>query len=133
MNRYKNLEIWKRSVAYASEIYKITASFPNEERFGLMSQMRRAAVSIPSNIAEGAARTSKKEFNHFLDIAYGSLHELETQILISFDLGYLEDELKESLCDEVTQIQKMTYTFSKKLKSQDTGLETQDSGLKTHD
>jgi len=74
------------------ETYGITQSFPAEERFGLVSQMRRAAVSIPSNLAEGAARDTRREFAHFVSIARGSISELETQMLIAFDLGYIDRE-----------------------------------------
>ena len=85
---HHKLEVWKRSLHFVTKIYKITAKYPNEEKFGLVSQMRRAAVSIPSNIAEGAARNSKKEFINFLHIAQGSAAELETQILISRNLEF---------------------------------------------
>ena len=86
---HHNLEVWKRSLNYVTKIYKITANFPADEKFGLVSQMRRAAVSIPSNIAEGAARNSKKEFINFLHIAQGSTAEFETQILISRNLNFV--------------------------------------------
>ena len=86
------LEAWKSAMALVSSIYQITRSFPKEELYGLTSQMRRAAVSIPSNLAEGAARTGQKEFAQFLSIAKGSLSELETQLLISADLGYLDQK-----------------------------------------
>ena len=84
------LDAWKSAMALVSNIYQITRKFPKEELYGLTSQMRRAAVSIPSNLAEGAARTGQKEFAQFLSIAKGSLSELETQLLISADLGFLE-------------------------------------------
>ena len=84
------LEVWKSAMALVSNIYQITRKFPKEELYGLTSQMRRAAISIPSNLAEGAARTGQKEFAQFLSIAKGSLSELETQLLISADLGFLE-------------------------------------------
>ena len=84
------LEAWKSAMALVKAIYQITGKFPKEELYGLTSQMRRAAVSIPSNLAEGAARTGKKEFAQFLSIAKGSLSELETQLLISAALGFLD-------------------------------------------
>lgn len=93
MMTHKDLEVWKVSRHYVSEIYKLTSLFPNEEIYGLTSQIRRSAISIPSNIAEGCGRRSNKELIQFLYIAIGSLSELETQLLISFDLGFcsLED------------------------------------------
>ena len=83
------LEAWKLSMELVQNVYKLTQTFPKEEIFGLTSQMRRAAVSIPSNIAEGAARTGEREFAQFLNIARGSLSELETQLLIATGLGYI--------------------------------------------
>lgn len=80
MRKYKDLIIWQRSVEFATSIYRVTSEFPSEEKYGLISQMRRCSVSIPSNIAEGAGRSSDKEYQRFLDIAYGSAYELETQI-----------------------------------------------------
>ncbi len=115
MNRFKNLEIWKRSVALATEIYKITTVFPKEEKYGLVSQLRGCAVFISSNIAEGAGRGSNKQFKHFLNITYGSLYELETQVIISKNLGFLSKEDCTILCSEIIEIQKKTYTFSQKL------------------
>lgn len=84
------LDAWKASMDLVNGVYKLTQAFPKEEVYGLTAQMRRAAVSIPSNLAEGAARTGQREFAQFLNIARGSLSELETQLLISADLGYLE-------------------------------------------
>ena len=91
MRSHKDLDAWKKSMDLVDSIYKITKSFPNEELYSLTNQMRRAAVSVPSNIAEGAARGSKKEFIRFLYIALGSLSELETQFIIANRLGYLAD------------------------------------------
>jgi len=86
---HESLAAWRESMALVKAVYATTRSFPKEELFGLTSQMRRAAVSIPSNIAEGAARASRKEFAQFLNVAKGSLSELETQLLISVDLGFI--------------------------------------------
>jgi four helix bundle protein len=86
------LEAWKLSMELVRNIYALTQAFPKDEMFGLTSQIRRAAVSIPSNIAEGAARTGTKEFAQFLNIARGSLSELETQLLIAADLGYVKND-----------------------------------------
>ena len=89
---HHELVVWQSRIALVKTIYDLTSKFPREETFGLTAQMRRAAVSVPSNIAEGAARSSKKEFGHFLAIARGSLSELETQLEIAKQLGYLVDE-----------------------------------------
>lgn len=89
---YENLEIWKKSIGLATLVYKITKSFPKDELFGLVSQMRRAVVSISSNIAEGAGRGYKKEFLRFILIALGSLNELESQLFIAKNLGYIKDK-----------------------------------------
>ena len=86
---HHELRAWQRSIELVKEVYRLTTSFPSSENFGLIAQMRRCAVSIPSNIAEGAARNSKKEFLHFLGIARGSLSELETQFIIAGELGYV--------------------------------------------
>ncbi len=111
-----NLEVWKRSLSFVTKIYKITAKYPNEEKFGLVSQMRRAAVSIPSNIAEGAARNSKKEFINFLHIAQGSAAELETQILISRNLHFITTSDTEPLLQEFEEISKMIIGLQKLLR-----------------
>jgi four helix bundle protein len=103
---HKKLDVWKDGVAFASDIYKITESFPKFEIYGLTSQMRRAVVSIPSNIAEGAARSSHKEFAQFLSISGGSLSELDTQLEIAHNLGYLTTEQKEDLELKVVCISK---------------------------
>jgi four helix bundle protein len=86
---HENLHAWKEAMRLVRIIYALTKDFPKEETYGLAAQMRRAAVSVPSNLAEGAARSSRKEFSQFLRVAKGSLSELETQLLISVDLGYL--------------------------------------------
>ena len=87
---HKNLDAWKKSIDLVEMIYKLSALFPDEERYGLTSQIRRAAVSIPSNLAEGAARNSKKEFLNFISISLGSLAEVETQVIIAQRLNFCE-------------------------------------------
>ena len=95
---YRDLDVWKRGVDLVEHIYKLTQSFPSEEKFGLTAQIRRASVSIPSNISEGWGRDSTKEYVHFVRIARSSLFEVETQLIIAHRLGYLkEGELKASL------------------------------------
>jgi len=90
--KHHNLKTWKKAIELVKEIYKITNEFPKEEIYVMSAQMRRAAISIPSNIAEGAARRSSREFLNYLSIARGSLSELETQVILSKELNYLEDE-----------------------------------------
>ena len=90
---YMELEVWQQAVDLAVSIYSVTSGLPRDERFGLAQQMRRAAVSVPSNIAEGASRTGSKEFLRSLSIARGSLSELETQVLLARDLGYIAEDL----------------------------------------
>jgi len=87
--KHHDLRAWQEAMALVKDVYRITASFPKDELYALTSQMRRAAVSIPSNIAEGAARTGDKEFLQFLSISRGSLSELETQLIIAKELGYM--------------------------------------------
>ena len=102
---HKDLEAWKQSMDLVDLVYRATKSFPPEELYGLANQMRRAAVSVPSNIAEGAARNGKKEFNQFLHISLGSVSELETQILISRRLGYLNEE--DMLLRQIERVRKL--------------------------
>ena len=107
MGNFKELLVWKKSIEFVTEIYEITSVFPSEEKFGLVSQIRRAAVSIPSNIAEGNARRSSADYIQFLKIARGSGAEVETQIIISKNLKFI-DELKcEELTLKITEIMKM--------------------------
>lgn len=116
MHRFKDLEIWKLSREFCSDIYEVTGSFPETEKFGISNQLRRAAVSIPSNISEGCSRKSNKDFSRFLEIAMGSMYEVETQLLISNDLGFLSDKRLEFLVDKLNAIIKMTSKFKSILK-----------------
>ena len=93
IRKHHDLLVWQEARSLVKDIYTVTKQFPREEVYALTSQMRRAVVSVPSNISEGAARTSKKEFLQFLSIARGSLSELETQVILTTDLGYLENNL----------------------------------------
>lgn len=111
MHQFKELLIWKKSRLFCTEIYAITASFPSEEKFGLTNQLRRASVSIPSNIAEGSSRNSNKDFARFLEIAIGSAYEVETQLLISSDLGFINQENIIDLTNTLEEIIKMTSRF----------------------
>ena len=94
-------------MALAKDVYSFTAPYPHEEKFGLVSQMRRAAVSIPSNLAEGHARSGGGEFKHFISIAMGSVAELETQVTLSTDLGYLSKERESNLLAQLDTVGKM--------------------------
>lgn len=100
--KHHDLQVWQLAIRLVKGVYQVTTSFPAAEMYGLSAQMRRSAVSIPSNIAEGAARNATKEFLHFLGIARGSLSELETQIAIARELGFIVDsESIEKLIDDV--------------------------------
>ena len=110
---HKDLEVWQRSVELVTKIYHTTADFPREEMYGLTSQIQRSAVSIPSNIAEGAARNSTKELIQYLYIAMGSLAELETQLVIAKNLDY---SLHDSLFDNIVEIRRMLLSLITSLK-----------------
>lgn len=114
---YKKLNIWIESVDLVTTIYAITKAFPNEEKFGLINQMRRASISIMSNIAEGSSRKTKKHFNHYLILSTGSLYELESQLLISKKLQYISEKEYGDLEKEITRLKNMIHAFSKKLLS----------------
>lgn len=117
MHQYKNLTLWTKSITLVTKVYKLTASFPDKERFNLINQINRAAVSVPSNIAEGAGRNSDKEFKQFLAIAHASSFELETQLIISYNLGYLLQSVLDELLKEINEVQKMNYSLQMKLKT----------------
>lgn len=114
-HNFLNLEIWKRSRILVKKIYQKSKHFPNDEKFGLTSQIRRAAVSVPSNIAEGCGRDTNPQLKNFLSIAIGSLCEVETQIYLSYDLEYISETDLNELIKEITQIRKMSQSFQKKL------------------
>ena len=113
---YRELIAWQKSMALVKRVYVLSKDFPNDERFGLTSQIRRAAVSVPSNIAEGQGRDSTKEFIHHLSIAYGSLMEVETQILIGQDLGYLRMEAVSALLAESAEAGRIINGLMKSLR-----------------
>lgn len=114
MNNYKELKVWQKSMELAEEVYKITSNFPNDEKFGLISQIRRSAISIPSNIAEGAGRNSKKEFRNFLGIANGSSNELNTQLLLSIKIGFVQENNLELALSLMNEVQKMLFSLINK-------------------
>jgi four helix bundle protein len=117
MHNYKELEIWKASLAICTPIYRLTKSFPDDEKFGLVSQIRRATVTVPSNIAEGSSRNSDKDFVRFLEYSLGSCREIETQILIAKDLEYANSESVAIILKELYRIMVMINNFIKKLRS----------------
>jgi len=111
---HKTLDVWVLAMKLAEEIYRLTLGFPADEKFGLVSQMRRAAVSIPSNLAEGAARASANEFRNFLSIARGSLSELDTQLDLSLALGMLTKNARAEIDEIMVRIDKMLYVLHEK-------------------
>ena len=113
-HNFKNLEIWKRSRRLVKDVYLTTKTFPSEEKFGLVSQMNRAAISIPSNIAEGCGRMTDAQLVYFLDIAIGSNCELETQFYLAYDIDYISEKTLDYFTDEIAQIRRMTIKFSNK-------------------
>ena len=111
MHDFKKLIVWQKSRIFVKDIYILTQKFPAEEKFGLISQIRRAAVSIPSNIAEGAGRNTKNDYAHFVDIANGSACEVETQLYIALDLNYISQQEFEKINSDLQDIEKMLYNF----------------------
>lgn len=112
---YKDLVVWQKGITLVKQIYELTQTFPAEERYGLASQMRRAAVSIPSNIAEGQARHTTGEFVQFLSHAEGSIAELDTQLIIAVELGYCKNGKAESILQLISQLRKMLNSLRRKL------------------
>lgn len=113
---YRDLEVWKISISFVKEVYRLTGNFPSSEIYGLANQIRRAAVSIPSNIAEGQGRNSTKEFKQFLAISLGSLAETETQLVIAKEINYLTEEELAPVLDTLDIIRKMIKSLSNSLK-----------------
>ena len=107
MNTHENLTVWNKSIDFVTDLYQVTKGFPNAEKYGLVDQMKRSGVSIPSNIAEGAARNSKKEFIRFLHISLGSAAELQTQLIIAENLKFLKDQDFQDLYKRSVEISKM--------------------------
>lgn len=113
--KHRNLEVWKRAIVLAEQIYKITKCFPADERFSLTDQIRRAVISVPSNIAEGSGRQTPKDFANFLSIARGSLAEIDAQLVVAQRLGYVSDI--NAVTDEIVQLSKMLNAFITNLRS----------------
>jgi four helix bundle protein len=116
MRPHEKLEVWNKAVEFVVTIYKLTETFPKEEKYGLTSQIRRAAVSVPANLAEGAARQSNKEFIHFLSNAQGSASELDTELLIAYKLGYLSQSNYSTVCASLGNISRVISGLSQHLK-----------------
>ena len=115
MHNFKDLRVWQKVIDLTAEIYSLLSTFPSEEKFGLVSQMKRAAVSIPSNIAEGAGRNSNKEFKYFLSISLGSLFEIETQLIIANRLELVNIKTTEQLNNTISDLQRMIFASEKTL------------------
>jgi four helix bundle protein len=117
LKNYKELKVWQKAYQCCLEVYKLTKGFPTDERYGLTSQMRRAAVSVPSNIAEGYGRKTTPEYIRSLYFAYGSNCELETQISLSGDLGYMKAQEKEMLQRNIEEVERMLKALIKSLEN----------------
>lgn len=115
MHKVEDLKIWKKSIQLSKSIYQLMPELPKDEKFGLINQIKRSAVSVPSNIAEGAGRNSNNEFKHFLGIANGSLYELQTQLILTIELSLINNQNIQILIDECIEIQKMIYALQQKL------------------
>ena len=116
METHKDLRVWQQSIEMVTSIYLMTQSFPKDEMFGLISQLRRASVSVPSNIAEGYARGTDKEKLHFLRISSGSMSEVETQLMLSLNLGYIDQEKYNELSEIVTSVWKQLNSLISSIK-----------------
>ena len=117
LKNYKELKVWQKSYQLCLEVYRITAEFPKDEKFGLTSQIRRASVSVPSNIAEGYGRKTTADYIKSLYIAYGSNCELETQIMLSGDLGYIDGDKVKIILDEINEVERMLKALIKSLEN----------------
>lgn len=114
MHDFKKLVIWQKAMEIVKNVYILTNTFPKEERYSLTSQLRRSAISIPSNISEGAGRNTNGEFKNFLGIANGSINELMTQLILSKQLGLVEDQIIQPIIKDLIEVQKINYSLIKK-------------------
>jgi len=117
MRNFRELKVWEKAHRLTLEIYQVTIHFPQEERYGLISQMRRCSASIPANIAEGCGRSGKAEFAHFLQVALGSASELDYHLLLSRDLRFLDAGAYEPLATRVTEVKRMLTVLIQKLRA----------------
>lgn len=115
MHNIKRLKIWTASIDLCVDVYKALADMPNDEKYGLSAQIKRSAVSIPSNIAEGAGREREKEFYYFLNVVYGSSYELQTQLILCEKLNFISEEVNATLLHNLDEIQKMIYVFKENI------------------
>jgi len=112
---FHDLRVWKQSIDLVKLIYEISSNFPNTELYSLTSQMRRSAISVPSNIAEGFKRSHAREFRQFLNITLGSLAELDTQVIIAAELSYMNNAAKEEVREKIDHVSRMTYNLRKNI------------------
>lgn len=116
MRDFRQLKVWRRAHELTKALYRATARFPMEERFGLSNQIRRAMASVPTNIAEGCARTGRLDYARFLNIGYSSLSEVDYMVLLSYELGYIDAANYKQLYGEIQEIQRMLYTLEQRLR-----------------
>ena len=114
IHNFRELIAWQKAMELTKKVYLLTKAFPADERYGLISQIQRAVVSIPSNIAEGAGRPTQKELVHFLSFALGSAYELETELLLAGDLNYITQEASTQINEDIVEVQKLVYSLMKK-------------------
>lgn len=119
MHNYKELIFWQKARILVKEVFELTKSFPESEKYGITSQVQRSAISIPANIAEGAGRSSDKDFIRFLNIATGSAFELETEIILCLDLNFIDEQNCNIILPKIQEIQKMIYSFKNHFKVKD--------------
>ena len=115
MHKVEDLKIWQKSIELTKAVYLLVAKLPEEEKYGFIAQLKRSAVSVASNIAEGAGRNSQKKFKHFLSVTNGSAYELQTQLILLIELNLITEEIIKPIIDTCIEIQKMNYSFQQKL------------------
>ncbi len=118
MHNFKELKVWQLSRNLVKEIYEVTSDFPSSEKYGLVSQIRRCTVSVPTNIVEGSGRNTDKDFAHFLNISLGSAYELETLLILSFDVNLINEDQLDKFLIRISEIQKMTFGLIKTLRQE---------------
>lgn len=115
MKDFRTLQVWQKAHSFTLLVYRITKNFPSEERFGISSQMRRSSSSIPTNIAEGCGRDTNRDFQRFLQIAYGSANEVDYQIILSADLNYVSPEARQELSSNIAELKRMLAALIRKV------------------